>query len=162
MTMRPVIVFDDDDQGGFRVVKGELHPDQVPEGWEEIEPGYYKPRWPECRYRRMNYGQRDGRIFAMPLCLVFDGAAVDVQICQGCELHRPPFPKDPTPSKEPDPVFTQRAQSAKEKIWPPCRFRAEARKTGCCTELTCQCRQCPLYKKVLTAGDCRDCKYRQI
>lgn len=84
--MKLKIKFDEDESGGFSVLKGIVK--NIPKGWVENFLGHYAPPWDECRHRRVSTSVRSGDINVVPHCLLF-GTNVTAETCVGCELREP-------------------------------------------------------------------------
>lgn len=169
------IQFDDDDFGGFTVVEGKLT--EVPYGWEEVSPGRFEPKWPQCRYRRLSKLSRHGRVTILPQCLLYQNAVVFDQ-CVDCQQAKPPLEyltmtpeiqaalqsENPDMLRqfvaETDPVFNPPPTKKNVDPWVACKHRIEV-PTDCCTKHKCQNEQCPLFNKFVKKRNCRGCKFRE-
>jgi len=81
---RPVIEWDKDEFGGFRVTKN-LDRFIAPGDWgiDPADPSHFVPKYKPCRYRRLSYGTRKGRPHCHIHCLLFE-EVVDHQTCIDC------------------------------------------------------------------------------
>lgn len=68
----------------------------------------------------------------------------------------PVFSLDQPPSK----YITKPKRRTK---WKPCIHRIKAEEDDCtsCEKFACNCKACPLFRKVLIKKDCKECKYRK-
>lgn len=173
------IEFDDDDQGGFTVVEGGLK--EVPYGWEEISPGRFEPKWPQCRYRRLSKQSVRGRIFMISHCHLFK-QVVTFDTCAKCDQHKPPYeyiemtPElaeqikvgriDSVPIEhmitEPDPVFLPTLDESQPIPWLPCKHRYDDKgENDCCIKPHCGNETCPKFGEKVRKRICKQCEHRE-
>ena len=85
----PIIEWDDDKFGGFRVMKNLSH-FNAPADWkvDPNDPSHFLPKYPPCGYRRLSTGTKQGRPWCKIHCLLFE-EVVDHQTCVDCTEHVP-------------------------------------------------------------------------
>lgn len=82
--IHPVIEWDDDEFGGFRVTSNLDH-FIAPGDWvvDPADTSHFVPKYKPCKYRRLSYGNKKGRPWCHIHCLLFE-EVVDQQTCIDC------------------------------------------------------------------------------